>query len=191
MRILSGIDRISELSGLGTALLIVPAITIISFEVLMRYAFNAPTNWAHSVTTALAAVTYMLGGAHALQRGDFIRVTYIYDKLAPRTKGVVAIISHVLVLYWGIILAYGSFLQARRAVWSFRGGEWRPETTGTGWDVPIPALTKSVLFLGAVLVSLQAVVMLARAIGGRVAPEDPLPSAAPDHQIREAEGGSP
>lgn len=164
---LTGIDRISEVTGLATALLVVPSIAIITYEVVMRYAFNAPTDWAHSVTTVLTAITYMLGGAYALRCGDFIRVSYVYDKLPNRIKRVVAIISDILVLYWGIILVYGCYLQAYRSVWRFRGGEWRPETTGTGWDVPIPAFMKTILVFGAVLLTLQAIAMLSAAMTRR------------------------
>lgn len=157
------IDRLSKASGALAASLIVPAIAISTYEVIARYGFNHPTNWVHPLTTGLCALTFVLAGPYVLQRQEFIRVTFVYDKLGPRLRRVIDLFSAGLLILWSIVLAYASGLQAESAIFRFRGGRWRPETLGSAWDVPLPALIRGVLFLACLLLLLQAIVNFMRA----------------------------
>ena len=55
--VLRGIDAFSNWSGRIFSLLIFPLVLGITYEVIVRYAFNAPTIWAYDVS-------YMLYGSH-------------------------------------------------------------------------------------------------------------------------------
>jgi TRAP-type mannitol/chloroaromatic compound transport system permease small subunit len=156
------VDRLSKGGGAVAAMMILPAIFIAAYEVFARYVLNQPTNWVFPTTIALCAISYVLSGPYLLQRNEFIRVTFIYDKLGPRYQRVVDLISAVMELLWAGVLTVASWMQAYPAIYRFRGGEWRPETLPGAWNVPIPALVRGVLFIGCLLLLLQAIVSLAR-----------------------------
>lgn len=158
------VDRLSKGSGAVAAIMIVPAIFISAYEVFARYVLDQPTNWVFSVAIALCAISYVLSGPYLLQRNEFIRVTFIYDKLGPRYQHAVDVVSGVMELLWAGVLTVASWKQAYPAIYRFRGGEWRPETLPGAFDFPIPALVRGVLFIGCVLLLLQAIVSLARTL---------------------------
>jgi TRAP-type mannitol/chloroaromatic compound transport system permease small subunit len=56
-----GIDFLIEKQGQLTSFLIVPLLFIVLYEVLMRYAFNAPTVWGFEATAFAYGMHYMLG----------------------------------------------------------------------------------------------------------------------------------
>lgn len=158
------IDRLSRAAGILAATLIVPAIAISFYEVVARYVFDSPTRWVNPTTTALCAMTFVLAGPYVLYRREFIRVTFMYDKFNAGMKRIVDVVSAFMTLAWAVVLTYASWLQASSSIYRFRGGNWVPETLGSAWDVPIPALIRGVLFLSCVLLMLQATVELTRTL---------------------------
>jgi TRAP-type mannitol/chloroaromatic compound transport system permease small subunit len=59
--ITKGIDFLIDRQGQLTSFLIVPLLFIVLYEVLMRYAFNAPTVWGFEATAFVYGMHYMLG----------------------------------------------------------------------------------------------------------------------------------
>ena len=55
------IDTFNIKQGDVSALLALPLLVVVVYEVVMRYAFNAPTTWGFEATTFLYGVHYMLG----------------------------------------------------------------------------------------------------------------------------------
>lgn len=165
------VDRLSKGGGAVAALMILPAIFISAYEVFARYVLNQPTNWVFPTAIGLCAVSYVLAGPYLLQRGEFIRVTFIYDKLSPRSQHLVDVVSAVMELLWAAVLTAASWMQAYPAIWRFRGGEWRPETLPGSWAVPVPAIVRAIFFVGCLLLLLQAMVSVVRRL------RDPRPAA--------------
>lgn len=144
----------------GTLVIIAVLATV--WEIVARYVFNAPTMWAHVTTTSLTGVTYLVAGAYVLQRGEFIRMTVLVERAGPKMRQRLNLLADITAVYWGAILVYGASLQAEKSIFRFRGGEWRPETTGGAWDVPIPALIRLLFALGVALFLMQALVIVYR-----------------------------
>ena len=56
IRAVRAIDRFTDVTGTWVAWLNIPLVLAVSYEVVARYAFNAPTIWSYDVTSrALAA----------------------------------------------------------------------------------------------------------------------------------------
>jgi TRAP-type mannitol/chloroaromatic compound transport system permease small subunit len=55
------IDNISEWAGRLVSYLVYPLIGGVMYEVMVRYIFNAPTQWAYDVTYMLYGTIFMLG----------------------------------------------------------------------------------------------------------------------------------
>jgi TRAP-type mannitol/chloroaromatic compound transport system permease small subunit len=110
VKITSIIDSISIWSGKVVAVMIIPMVGSLVFEVVCRYFFNAPTIWASDMSTILYGAFYMLGSAYALQRQQHIRTDFLYEKWSIRTKGIVDSILYITLYFpgLGIFLWIGS-----------------------------------------------------------------------------------
>ena len=55
----------------------------ISYDVIMRYVFVAPTHWALEVNTFLLVFLCVIPAGNVLRVGSQIRITFLYDRLRP------------------------------------------------------------------------------------------------------------
>src|SRR5690349_15797693 len=98
------IDKFTDTTGSWIAWLNVPLVLVVSYEVIMRYVFDAPTIWVFDVTYMLYGTIFMLGAAYALHKGAHIRTDFFYEKWTPKTKGMVDSISYLLFFYPSLIM---------------------------------------------------------------------------------------
>jgi TRAP-type mannitol/chloroaromatic compound transport system permease small subunit len=145
-----GIDALTEKIGHYAALLNVPLIAVIVYEVVMRYLFNAPTLWAFEVTNFLFGVNFMLGFAYAHKYGGHVAVDVFEARLSPGPRTKLRILTNALFfLPTTTIFAVGSVIYAASS-WA----DW--EKNSTSWA---PALYpyKTLMALGFVALLLQGV----------------------------------
>lgn len=136
----------------GIVFLFITAFTF--YEVVMRYVFNAPTQWVHETTTALSAVCFAFGGVYCLATDRHIRVVLIYDALGPRGRRVMDVLISIIGMAATGLMAWASSGLAWKAF--FRPtGEFRFETTGTAWNPPTPVIVKTFLFLSLCIMCAQ------------------------------------
>jgi TRAP-type mannitol/chloroaromatic compound transport system permease small subunit len=95
-RLARALDPIAVWSGKATAWLIVPMVLSLTWEVVARYVFNAPTIWAYDMTFMLYGSFFMLGAAYTLQRKGHIRTDSLYQHWSPRTQATVDAVCYVL-----------------------------------------------------------------------------------------------
>ena len=96
LRTIRIIDTFTDATGTIISWLSVPLVLAVSYEVISRYAFNAPTIWSFDMTYMLYGMLFMLGAAYALHKGAHIRTDFFWEKFSPRTKGVIDSIAYVL-----------------------------------------------------------------------------------------------
>jgi len=58
-------------------------VSIIFYEVVMRYVFERPTLWVNEMSLWVAGAIYLTAGLYALQQRSHIRIFIIYD-MVPR-----------------------------------------------------------------------------------------------------------
>jgi len=58
----------------------------ISYDVILRYFFAAPTNWALEVNTFLLVFLCVIPAADVLKAGVQIRITFLTERLRARTR---------------------------------------------------------------------------------------------------------
>ena len=98
------IDRFAELCGVVIAWLMVPLVAAVVYEVVARYAFDAPTIWSFDVTYMLYGAIFMLGAAYALRVGAHIRTDFFWERWSVRTRGVIDTVAYVAFFFPGIAL---------------------------------------------------------------------------------------
>src|SRR3990172_13078410 len=104
IRLVRLIDKFTDVTGTWVAWLNVPLMIAISFEVISRYAFDAPTIWSFDVTYMLYGAIFMLGAAYALHKGAHIRTDFFFAKWSIRTKGVIDSVAYLVFFVPSIIV---------------------------------------------------------------------------------------
>ena len=152
------IDRFTEKSALLFAWLIGPLLVAVSWEVLARYALDAPTSWAYETIYALYAAMFMLGAAYALRVGAHVRTDFLWEKWPPRTRAAIDSIAYLGCFFPGMLLFLFAGLEA---TWvSFALGE---RSADTAWFPPLWPL-KALVPLSTLLLLLQGVSELLKSL---------------------------
>ena len=158
LRVADAIDRFTEKSALAFAGLIAPLLAAVTWEVVSRYAFNAPTTWAYETIYALYAAMFMLGAAYALRMGAHVRTDFLWEKWPPRRRAVIDSIAYVVCFFPGMLLFLVAGLEA---TWSsFALGE---RSADTAWFPPLWPL-KALVPLSTLLLLLQGISELLKSL---------------------------
>lgn len=124
------IGRLSLWTGRIGALLVVPLVLAMVFEVVSRYAFARPTEWAFEVSYMMMGSIFLLGIAYALQVGQHVNVDFIHERLPRRGIALIDSIGYALLtamMVWIVIVL------AQNAAAAYRSGEgsglsaWNPQ----------------------------------------------------------------
>lgn len=152
------IDRFTDATGFIFALLAVPLVGAVTFEVVSRYVFHAPTTWAYDVTYMLYGTIFMLGAAYALHKGAHVRTDFFWEKFSTRTKGVIDSISYIVFFFPA--LAILGYIGLHEAIYAFNIGE---ESDQSPWR-PILWPFKAVIPLACLLLLIQGISELIKSI---------------------------
>lgn len=136
----------------GIAFLLVTLFTL--YEVLMRYAFNAPTIWVHETTTALTALCFAFAGAYCLGTDRHIRVVLIYDAVSPPARRILDVVISLVGAAACALMAWAAWSFAYKAFFT-PTGRLHFETSGSAWNPPTPAIVKAALFVILCVMCLQ------------------------------------
>jgi len=143
------IDTLSEWSGRLVSILIPLTVAVITYEVVVRYAFRAPTIWAHETSIFLLGYCGMLAGAYVLKRNEHIRVDIVYGRLSPRTRAILDLITSPLFFFIMALIIYEGL---KAGMLSLRINEH----TASAWGPPL-AHFRLIIPAGAFLLFLQAI----------------------------------
>jgi TRAP-type mannitol/chloroaromatic compound transport system permease small subunit len=101
--IIRAIDGFSNITGQLISLTMLFLVATITYEVVARYFFRAPTVWVFESSTMANGSAFMLGCAYALYKGAHVRTDIFWDNYSERTKGVIDLISY-LVLFFPVMI---------------------------------------------------------------------------------------
>jgi TRAP-type mannitol/chloroaromatic compound transport system permease small subunit len=156
----SKIDRFTDAIGLCVAWLNVPLVLAVSYEVVARYFFNAPTIWVFDVTYMLYAAIFMLGAAYALHKGAHIRTDFFFEGWSTRTKGVIDSAAYLVFFFPSLFVFL--IVSGDEGWYAFRINEtseqtpWRPILWPFKMVVPLTCLLLMIQGVSEVIKSLHA-----------------------------------
>lgn len=143
-------------------------VLMMTYEVVARYGFNAPTFWAHEIAGILAAIAFIFGGAYCMADRAHLRIDFLYDTMGPWFRRVSDAVSLVFGAVYLGGLAFAAWSMSQKSLFRFSpDGAWTPERSGTSWNTPSPAFIKFALFLGAALFLAVVLVHAWRLVSGR------------------------
>ena len=183
------IDRLSLFCGEFVSYWAVIAVFVYYFEVISRYVFNSPTNWAHEAMYLMFGMQYLIAGAYAMLTESHVRVDVFYAPMSPRRKAITDLLTSIFFFIFAGTLLVTSWIFAFDAIavpsgnsvvsdWA-RGqygffemlgkltlSEWTDPNIRWGeisfneWEVPLWPM-KWVMVLGGLLLVLQGISKLA------------------------------
>lgn len=186
------IDRLSLFCGEFVSYWAVIAVIVYYFEVMSRYVFGSPTNWAHEAMYLMFGMQYLIAGSYAMLTESHVRVDIFYAPLSKRRKAVVDLLTSVFFFIFAGTLLLTSWIFAFDAIavpsgnslvsdWargeiglsdviaSWNLGQWTEPNIRWGeisfneWEVPLWPM-KWVMVLGGLLLVLQGISKFAQDI---------------------------
>ncbi|AZY94794.1 MULTISPECIES: TRAP transporter small permease subunit [Paracoccus] len=148
------IDRLAIIPALG----LVVAMLILIQEVVLRYVFGRPTNWAHETTVFLCAISFVYGGLLCTARDRHIRVVLVYDLLPPAARRVADILISAICGLSSGAFAWAAWQMVKRSAWR-PDGSFHLETSGSAWNPAYPGVLKVLLMVALAIMALQFAIL--------------------------------
>lgn len=112
-RVLKAIDNTSEQVGRVFRWGLVLLVAIVSYEVIARFVFGAPTKWSYETDMMLSGTVYAFAWAYAVRYKAHVRIDLFYSRMSPRGKAVIDVIGALIAFFPLIImLTYISSVRA-------------------------------------------------------------------------------
>ncbi len=150
------IDKLNEFVGNYIAYWSAIAVIVYYYEVIARYVFNSPTNWAHESMFLMFGAQYILAGGYALKEDAHVRVDVIYMYFSNRMKAFVDVLTSLFFFIFVCTLLWTgwTFFYDSYAVNEVSFTEWGIQYWPVKFSIP----------LGAALIILQGIAKLAKDI---------------------------
>jgi TRAP-type mannitol/chloroaromatic compound transport system permease small subunit len=160
------VDLINAKFAWFVALLIVPTVAVMMWEIIMRYFFNAPSLWAYETSLFIYGSYIALAGAYTLLVKGHVNVDIFWSRLPLRWRSIVDVVTSALFfLYIGILLKES--LEATVESWQAM------ERTMTQWSPPYYPL-RTVLPIAATLLLLQGLAKFIRDLNAAITGRETL-----------------
>lgn len=158
------VDKISKWSGVISSYMLWPGVVILTYEVIARYVFSAPTIWAHGTTQRMFAFYYIMSGGLVSLTKSHVAMDLIYQHFSLRRKAIADLVIFVFAIAFCGILLWQSI--------PYAADSWRMlEPDNTPFRAPLYPV-KMVVTLGVFIIVLQelanAVRSLYIAVTGRI-----------------------
>ncbi len=186
------IDRLSLFCGEFVAYWAVIAVFVYYYEVIARYVFGSPTNWAHESMYLMFGMQYLIAGAYAMLTESHVRVDIFYAPLSKPRKAWVDLLTSIFFFIFAGTLLWTSWTFAMDAIavpsgnsvlsdWArgqigfgemiggFGLNQWTDPNVRWGeisfneWEVPLWPM-KWVMVMGGVLLVLQGISKMSKDI---------------------------
>lgn len=82
------------------------AMASISYDVVMRYVFAAPTNWALEINTFVLVMLSTIPAADVLRKDGHIRITFLIERLKPALAARIPILWAAAGLFFSAIMTW-------------------------------------------------------------------------------------
>ncbi|GAB4353536.1 MAG: hypothetical protein Kow00114_02730 [Kiloniellaceae bacterium] len=151
----SPVDHVSHFTGIAVSVPYLVAAGATLWEVIARYVFNAPTQWAFEVVMVLCAASWMLSSGYVTLKQRHIGITVFHVLVSDRTRWWLDLFANLVGIAALFLLLSDATIRAYTAL-------THVERTGSAFNSPMPMLLKSLLVAGGFLYLAQLTVNLHR-----------------------------
>ncbi|WP_316367778.1 TRAP transporter small permease subunit [Candidatus Thiodiazotropha sp. CDECU1] len=150
------ISHINGVAGEFVAYWSVIAVFVYYYEVIVRYVFNSPTNWAHESMFLMFGMQYLIAGGFVLREGAHVRVDVIYNHFSNRAKAMVDVVTSIFFFIFMLTLLMTG--------WTFFYDSYEVnEVSISEWGIQYWPI-KLALSIGALLLLIQGIAQLIKDI---------------------------
>jgi TRAP-type mannitol/chloroaromatic compound transport system permease small subunit len=157
-RFIYGVDYLSKTVGHAFAWCLAVLTLGTTYEVVVRYLFNAPTSWAFDFSYLMYGAMFFMAGAYTLSRGGHVRADMFYRLWRARTQAMVELVLYVIFFFPGVLA-----LVVAGWGYGFESMRIREVSVNSPIGVPIWPL-KMLIPFGAGLLTIQGVAEVLRCI---------------------------
>lgn len=157
-RFIYGVDQLSKTVGHAFAWCLIILTLGTTYEVVVRYLFNAPTSWAFDFSYLMYGAMFFMAGAYTLSRGGHVRADMFYRLWQPKTQATVELVLYILFFFPGVLA-----LVISGWAYGFESMRIRESSVNSPAGVPIWPL-KMLIPMGAGLLALQGVAEVLRCV---------------------------
>jgi TRAP-type mannitol/chloroaromatic compound transport system permease small subunit len=150
------ISQLNGKAGEFVAYWSIIAVFVYYYEVVARYVFNSPTNWAHEGMFLMFGMQYLIAGGFCLRENAHVRVDVIYSQLSKRNQARMDVVTSLFFFIFVLTLLGTGWI-------FFHDAYAIGEVSFTEWGIQYWPI-KFALPLGAVLLLLQGIAQLAKDI---------------------------
>ena len=97
-RIARAIDSLIAVIGQAVAWLVVVMLLTDVAVVTLRYGFDIVYTWLQELMTYLHAAVFLVGAVHIIQADGHVRVNILYNRMSPRARAWIDIVTMVAVV---------------------------------------------------------------------------------------------
>jgi len=157
-RFIYGVDVLSRTVGHAFAWCLMILTLGTTYEVIVRYLFNAPTSWAFDFSYLMYGAMFFMAGAYTLSRGGHVRADMFYRLWKPKTQATVEAVLYILFFFPGVLALMISG-------WAYGMESMRIREVSVNSPVGVPIWPLKMLIpFGATLLALQGVAELMRCV---------------------------
>jgi len=157
MTVIRVAERITEFTSMLAALLTIPLILALVYEVFSRYVLDNPTFWAYEISYMLMGSIFVLAMGYALKVRQHVSVDLLYGKFSPRGKAIVDVFGYCVfgvAVWWMTMELYAS------AALAFESGE---VTGKSAWN-PVVWPVYTAWFVGFLMLGIQVLAELIKSM---------------------------
>ena len=130
----------------------------VTYEVIVRYIFNAPTSWSLDVSFIMYGTLFMMGGAYTLSRGGHVRGDFLYRLWPVRVQGAVDLVLYLIFFFPGVTALIF-------AGWKYAARGWQYGEVSVNSPAGIPIFQfKTVIVAAGILLFIQGIAQVLRCI---------------------------
>ena len=166
------ISRLNGFAGEFVAYWSVIAVFVYYYEVIARYVFNSPTNWAHEAMFLMFGMQYLIAGGFCLRESAHVRVDVIYVHIPKRMKAILDVVTSAFFFIFVVTLLVTGWI-------FFHDAFSIKEVSFTEWGIQYWPI-KFALPLGAALLMVQGAAQLLKDITVALRPD----AASLDTEVR-------
>ena len=120
------VDRINGYVGEYVSFWSIIAVFVYYYEVLARYLFNSPTNWAHESMFLMFGMQYVMAAGFTHREHAHVHVDVIYQYFPVKMKAAINVFTSIFFFIFCIVLMWTGWVFAAdsMSVWEVSFTEW-------------------------------------------------------------------
>lgn len=138
-----------------------------TYEVVVRYGFDAPTGWAFDMSYIMYGTLFMMGGAYTLCRDGHVRGDVVFRLWPARGQAWIELVLYFVFFFPGMLALVYAGIDYAGESWSYQpyGPRGRPGEVSIFSPIGVPiSPLKTILPAAAVLMILQGIAEVLRCI---------------------------